>query len=97
MLGVQMAPVTEHPQLEVPSSSQAYQFNLLYIWFKYCINNPLLELQLSLWDLKWYMHVIFISHDGHVYSMHVNITVTCMSPQYSCYMHVPYYCNMHVI
>ena len=62
---------------------------LYYIWFKHCINNPLLEFQLSLWDLIWYMHVTIMSHNGHIYTMHVNITVTCMSPQHSCYMHVP--------
>ena len=97
MLDLGHFPCMGHARGHAPYHYVKALTNLLYyIWFKHCINNPLLELQLSLWDLIWYMHVTFISHDRHVCTMHVDITITCMSPQHSCYMHVPYNCNMHV-
>ena len=33
---------------------------LYYIKFEHCINNPLLDLQFSLWDLIWHMHVTLL-------------------------------------
>ena len=53
-----------------------------------CISNPLPKLQFSLWDSILHMHVTFMLHDQHEYTMHVNITVPCMLPQHSCYMNM---------